>query len=56
MAMIVNITCDHPGCEAYEEASAAMDDGCNVIESQLEDGWSHEGGEDYCPEHAGGDS
>lgn len=54
MAMSVNITCDDSGCDVYEEAAASMDDGCNVIETQLDAGWVHDGGTDYCPKHAGG--
>jgi hypothetical protein len=53
MTIMVTIGCDAAGCEAYEEVSAGMDDGVNTIQTALEDGWEHDGGEDWCPEHAG---
>tara|TARA_R110002051_G_scaffold60546_9_gene110913 strand:- start:26600 stop:26761 length:162 start_codon:yes stop_codon:yes gene_type:complete len=52
MSMMVNISCDEAGCDAYAEEPVGMDDGANAIESQLEPGWSHDSGEDFCPKHA----
>lgn len=46
--MTVSITCD--GCGLTAEASTAHDSGANEIDTELEDGWTHDGGEDYCPD------
>lgn len=52
MSIMVSISCDAHQCDAYEEVTAAIDDGVNVIETALDDGWVHDGGENWCPEHA----
>lgn len=48
MAIMVSVSCDEPGCEEYDEETAGIDDGVNVIETA---GWQHTGVEDYCPQH-----
>ena len=47
MTMTVTIACDDCGVSA--ETSAAYDAGCNEIDGALDPGWTHEGGEDFCP-------
>jgi hypothetical protein len=51
MSMSVSITCD--GCGLTEEASTSYESGTNEIDGALDEGWEHEGGEDFCPECAG---
>lgn len=48
MAMTVSITCD--GCSLTAETSTDHDSGTNEIDGVLDEGWVHEGGEDFCPE------
>lgn len=50
MSMTISISCD--GCNVTVETSTDYDSGANEIESALEPGWIHEGGEDFCPECA----
>jgi ATP-dependent DNA helicase RecQ len=50
MTMIVSIACDM--CGESAETSTSYDAGTNEIDAALEEGWVHEGGEDYCPECA----
>lgn len=54
MSMTVSITCDDCGTSA--EASTAYDSGTNEIDSALEVGWTHEAGEDLCPDCSGADA
>lgn len=50
MAMTVSISCD--GCNLTAETSTEYSAGTNKIDGVLEDGWTHEGGEDRCPKCA----
>lgn len=47
MTMTVTISCDDCGTSA--ETSTSHDAGANEIDGVLDEGWEHEGGEDYCP-------
>lgn len=47
--MMVTLSCDAEDCDSYEETSAGIDDGVNVIEVNAE-GW-HLAEEQYCPDH-----
>ena len=47
--MVVSLSCDAEDCDAYEEVSAGIDDGVNVIEVNA-DGW-HLSDDQFCPDH-----
>lgn len=50
--MRVTVSCEHPDCTSYEEQSAGIDDGVNVIEVVTE-GWDLTGAETFRPDHSG---
>ena len=48
MTMTVSIACD--GCGLNAETSTSYDAGANEIDGVLDEGWTHDGAEDFCPE------
>lgn len=49
MSITISISCDGPDCDVTEETSSDMDSGTNEIETQLDEGWVHDGAENHCP-------
>ncbi len=50
MPLMVTLSCSVEDCGAYEEATAGIEDGVNVIETEA-DGWLFVDGDEWCPDH-----